>query len=199
MMQTKPQPALSPGFTNPVFDAQSVFRHVLAAMSRPGRIEAVTTNLRPPAPLYPTTAGLLLALADFETAIWLDPGLADATEYVRFHTGARMTQDPGEANFAVIADVAAMPPFTAFAQGTAEYPDRSATLILQAASLQAEGQAYSGPGISGSIAFSFTPQPMDFAARVAANREAFPCGVDLVVCSQTSLAALPRSISLGGC
>ena len=52
-------------------------------------------------------------------------------EWIRFHTGARVTADPQQAAFAIIAEPAQALPFDRFALGTAEYPDRSTTLVLQ--------------------------------------------------------------------
>jgi alpha-D-ribose 1-methylphosphonate 5-triphosphate synthase subunit PhnH len=68
-------------------------------------------------------------LCDFLTPVWLDPPLADSARvaaFARFRTGSWLAASPAEAAFAVIADGARMLELTAFAQGTPEYPDRSA-------------------------------------------------------------------------
>ncbi|HKD29941.1 MAG TPA: phosphonate C-P lyase system protein PhnH, partial [Xanthobacteraceae bacterium] len=56
------------------------------------------------------------------------------------------------------------------------------------------GLRLSGPGIRGSCALSAAPLPADFAARMRTNRALFPCGVDIILASDTMLAALPRSV-----
>ena len=61
-----------PGFADPVADAQSCFRAVLDATSRPGTVKAAGTGLRPPVPLDPATAAVLLTLADADTPLGLD-------------------------------------------------------------------------------------------------------------------------------
>jgi len=190
------QSAIEPAFRDAVREAQTVFRLAMRALASPGQVVALDTPLVPPAPLFAPAAALLLTLCDFETPVWLDPELASRAEvaaFVRFHTGARLVTWPADAAFAVIADVARMPAVGAFAQGTPDYPDRSATLILQVETLSPAGWSLEGPGIRGTTGFSAAPLPVDFAAQMRANRTAFPCGVDILFATRTSLAALPRS------
>jgi alpha-D-ribose 1-methylphosphonate 5-triphosphate synthase subunit PhnH len=188
--------AIASGFGDPVHDSQKIFRAVLDAMARPGRIARLTSSLEPPPPLLATSASVLLALADYETAVWLDDTLAPGPEvgdFIRFHTGARLTRLRREADFAVIADGGALPPLASFAQGTPEYPDRSTTLIVQVETLTNESWHFRGPGILDRMSFRGTPLPGDFERQLAANRGCFPCGVDLVFVTRTEIAAVPRS------
>jgi len=187
------------GFSDPGAHSQRVFRAVLDAIARPGRIVALDPLVVAPAPLFATTADILLAMADFETAIWLDARLAVAPEvaaYLRFHTGAKIVTDPAEATFAAISDPSACPVLAAFGQGTADYPDRSTTLIIQSERLATSGRAFEGPGIDGRIAFSAEPAVPGLIAQLVQNRATFPCGVDLVFVTQSAMAALPRSVRL---
>lgn len=191
--------ALARGLDDPVGDSQTAFRAAMWALARPGRVEALITDLAPSAPLSPEAGALALALCDYETPIWLDEALAGAPgvpDFLRFHTGAAIVSEPGEARFALISDPLAMPDFTDFAQGTPEFPDASATLIVQIAHF--EGGAYSleGPGIKGLASLSAAPLPPDFAARMAANRAAFPLGVDLLLAGPGGVAGLPRSVTV---
>lgn len=188
--------AFAPGFSEPAHDAQAVFRAAMQALARPGTTVSCPTALNPPAPLSPVAAALALTLADFEVTLWLDGALAaapDVARYLTFHTGARIVADPGQANFALIADVAAMPPFAIFAQGTLDYPDRSTTVIMQVDGFGA-GYRFDGPGIRHPVSFSPVPEPRDFAAQFAENRARFPLGVDLVFAGPQALGALPRSV-----
>lgn len=186
------------GFADPVFQSQAAFRAVIDAMARPGTIHAISCEaLLPPAPLSPAAAAVTLTLCDHDTPVWLDPPLAQApglAAWLTFHTGAVVTSDPSRAAFAIIQDGAALPDFNRFAPGTDEYPDRSTTLIVQVDGFSGgETIELAGPGIRGSRSFATHPLPADFAARWTANRMLFPRGVDLVLCSSTELAALPRS------
>lgn len=194
-----PAAAMTSGFADPGTASQSVFRTVLAAIARPGCILPMRPGAVPPAPLLATAAEIMLAMADFETAIWLDAPLAASGEvaaYLRFHTGAKIVTDPAAATFALMADPAGAPPMSAFAQGVADYPDRSTTLIVQCGDLAAAGPAFEGPGINGRVMLRTEPGLPDVAAQLAQNRAAFPCGVDLVFVTASAIAALPRSVRL---
>ena len=112
------------------------------------------------------------------------------------HAGARVTSDPRQAAFAFIADPGHAPAFDDFSLGTPQYPDRSATLVLQVEGF-GTGQRLllSGPGIADVQSFSAQPLPPDFQARIAANRALFPRGVDVILVSPHAVAALPRSVA----
>src|SRR5262249_57942777 len=100
-----------------------------------------------------TAGGGLCALRGYETRVWRDAALSAAPEVVDWigcTAGARVTAEPRQASFAVIADPASAPAFEQFALGTDEYPDRSTTLVLQVRSF-ARGQrlSLSAPGTPG--------------------------------------------------
>lgn len=176
-------------------DSQATFRAVMRACSSPGRIERVHAVPAPVA-LVPATAAFLRALADYETPVWLDQHLAQTPavrDWLRFETGAPVTDDPSEAVFAVIADTARMPPFDCFAPGTADYPDRSTTIILQISHFGGPVMSLAGPGIRGKNSFAAEPLPDNFPQRVAANHALFPRGADFIFTAGDRIAALPRS------
>ncbi len=192
-----PATALDGGFASPVFDAQSVFRAVMDAMARPGEIRAVGALAEPPQPLSATAAALLLTLCDQDTPLWLDAALAEAAPvaaWIGFHTGAPVVADPAEAAFAVAARPETLPTLDGFAEGSQEFPDRSATLILQVASL--DGGAVltlEGPGIETTARLAPTPLPPRFLDQWRRNGARFPRGVDLVLAAPGALACLPRT------
>src|SRR5262245_16205137 len=144
-----PQSAVQPAFRDPPREAQSVFRAVMSALARPGRIHDIAVGFTAPAPLGAVSAAILLALADSATPLWLDAPLAGSpavAEFLRFHTGAKLAAAPEEAAFAVVADPGRAPPLAAFALGTPDYPDRSTTIIFQIERLLPEGWRLAGPG-----------------------------------------------------
>ncbi len=130
---------LAPGFADPVRDAQATFRAVLDALAHPGRIIELPVALAAPAPkpLRDAAAAVALTLCDMDTPVWLDAGLVGCADYLRFHCGAPLVPDPGTAHFAFIGDGLLLPSLDAFALGSDEYPDRSTTLIIEVADLQA--------------------------------------------------------------
>ncbi|CDK97290.1 putative PhnH protein, phosphonate metabolism [Magnetospirillum gryphiswaldense MSR-1 v2] len=196
-----PQTGLLPGFTDPVADSQKMFRAVLEAMSRPGTI--VTAPVLPvaPQPVNPVAAALVLALADYETPLWLDPAARQPglVEYVRFHCGCPLVEAPAQAAFALVTDAKSMPPLSAFHLGSDEYPDRSTTVIVQVPHLDGgESWRLKGPGIRDQAILAAGQLPSAFKAWVQDNHALFPRGVDLLFAAPGQLAALPRSTLLEG-
>jgi alpha-D-ribose 1-methylphosphonate 5-triphosphate synthase subunit PhnH len=182
-----------------VRQSQWVFRRAIEAMASPGRVAALRSGLSPPAPLNGPAAALLLTLCDYETPVWLDTPLAEnavISTFLRFHTGASLVSSPVDAAFAAVADPTAMPHLSQFSQGTAAYPDRSTTLIVQVHAFAAEGWWLEGPGIRDAVRFSAAPLPVDFVDQLRANRATFPCGVDILFATHDAIVALPRSVFL---
>ncbi len=180
---------------NPAFASQAAFRAVMECFASPGKIKTLE-GVAAPAPLAPATAALIQSLADYETRVWLDPAFAAVPavgEWIRFQTGAPLVREPGLATFALIADSQGVPDFAQFAQGTEEYPDRSATLLVQVERFDGRLIDIEGPGIKDVSTFAAEPLPDDFAERLAGNREMFPRGIDFVLIAGMRIMALPRS------
>ncbi len=185
---------LTPGFADPVLDAQASFRAILEAMSRPGRIQRMAARIAPPAPLCTAAGAALLSLADADTPLWLDAGDAVA-EWLRFHCGAPITADIGAARFALACATA--PKLATLDIGTDEDPQLGATLILQVSGLVAgEGWRLTGPGIQHEHRLRVLGAPADFTAAWVRNQALFPRGIDVLLCAGDSIAALPRSVMI---
>ncbi|MDP5219004.1 phosphonate C-P lyase system protein PhnH [Ruegeria sp. 2205SS24-7] len=178
---------LSGGFADPAIQSTHAFRSVMEAMARPGTIQNIN-GAEPPSPLSAAAGSVLLTLCDTETPIYL-AGAADCEAvrtWLAFHTGAPLT-GPAHCMFA-IGSWSALAPLSAYPIGTPEYPDRSATLIVECPELSPSGATLTGPGIKDSAALSL-PELRAFQS----NRALFPLGLDFVFTCENGLAALPRS------
>jgi alpha-D-ribose 1-methylphosphonate 5-triphosphate synthase subunit PhnH len=187
---------LEPGLDDPVRGSQAAFRAILDAMAHPGRIVELPGLLggAPPAPLGAAQAAIALTLCDIDTPVWLDAAASSAAGYLAFHCGAPLAASPADARFVIIADAAALPPLDGFSLGSDEYPERSATLVIEVADLTAEGGAVlRGPGIRGETRLDVTGLPLRIWEERAALAELFPRGIDVVFTCAARLAVLPRS------
>jgi alpha-D-ribose 1-methylphosphonate 5-triphosphate synthase subunit PhnH len=188
---------LSPGFTEPVHQAQQVFRLVLAAMAEPGTLQRLPAMAAPQG-LDSAAWQVCLALLDQETPLWIAPSLGSpaAIESLRFQAGCPLLDEPGRATFALATPELAGE-LSQFSQGSPAYPDRSTTLILQVAGLDRGGDLLlEGPGIPGQRAVSIAGFDERWLAMLAANHAGFPLGVDLILCAGEWLMALPRTTQI---
>ncbi len=87
-----------------------------------------------------------------------------------------------------------MPPLTAFNPGDDCYPDRSATVIVQCASLDGgDAVDLEGPGILGVRRVAPSGVGPSFWNELAANAVRYPLGVDVILASNREILCLPRS------
>lgn len=181
------------GFPDAPRDAAVAFRAILTALSRPGTIHAVTGAV-PPAPLSPAAGVVVLTLVDRTTGLWLAPSCDTPAvrDWITFHTGAPLVAAT-DAAFA-LGGWAEMLPLSRFAQGAPDYPDRSATLIIDLPDLRAEGARLTGPGIR-DVAHLSLPETAAFAE----NARAFPLGLDFIFTAGGRIAALPRTTRVEDC
>ncbi|NOJ39262.1 phosphonate C-P lyase system protein PhnH [Bradyrhizobium australiense] len=188
------------GFADKVLSAQSTFRSVMDAMARPGSVQRITVPVGTPDEMMSGTAAIALTLFDHDTPIWLDAAMSAApviAKWLKFHTSAPVVADSSIASFALAGDPRNLPPLDRFAFGSNEYPDRSATLILQAESLT-QGPAFEmkGPGVDGTAVLQAMLQPRDLFLRLTINEALFPRGIDVVLVHDNSIVAIPRTTRL---
>ncbi|MEM1276491.1 MAG: phosphonate C-P lyase system protein PhnH [Pseudomonadota bacterium] len=179
--------ALEGGFSDAPITAATAFRAAMNAMARPGKIE-VLEGAMPPPPVSIAAGSLLLTLCDPETPVTL-LGAADTKDmrdWLTFHTGAPFVAP--EAAMFVLGTWADLTPVTRFAIGTPEYPDRSASLIVECDALIARGARLTGPGIE-TEAHLDLPEIDAFEV----NRQLFPLGLDFFFTAGDRVAALPRT------
>jgi len=181
-------------FADPVGDAQAAFRLVLSCMAEPGTVQSLSRAPGSVSGLGPAAAALALSLADFETPVWLGPKSKPAAPWLRFHCGTPIVDEPGRARFAFADASETLPDLESFDLGTDEFPDRSATLIVELPNLETgKGLRLSGPGIADTHRLEAAGLTPAFWARRAALAPLFPRGLDLILTSGARMAALPRT------
>lgn len=185
------------GFADPLQQAQQTFRAILKALSEPGEVrtlDATDTD----GTIEPATWSVLMTLTDQDTPVWISPMLDrdSVRDNLRFHCGAPVAAQAGEASFAVLAaeEWIGLEPF---AGGDDENPHQSATLIIQVASLS-EGPGYrlSGPGIRDNRDVRIDGLSDLHLRLLSANRERFPAGIDLILVSGRQILGLARTTRL---
>ncbi|CAM2824802.1 phosphonate C-P lyase system protein PhnH [Vibrio mytili] len=131
---------ITTAFQDAVHDSQHCFRRLLKAMSEPGHMVTLQRS-EGFGSLHKATTQILLSMSDNATPIWLshthqhDEVISDN---IRFHCGSAIAANQNDASFAVIAkqDLATFDwDAAAFNLGTDEYPDQSATVIVELSEL----------------------------------------------------------------
>lgn len=184
---------LAGGFSDPSLHSARAFRDILEAMARPGHIVTVA-GAAPPEPLSVAAGVVMLVLADGETPVYLAGGLdtEEIRSWIAFHTGAICVN--AERATLALGRWDDLQPVHRFRPGAPDFPDRSATLVVEVEQLAATGARLSGPGIHGESRLNL-PETAAFRA----NRERFPLGFDCLFCCGERIAGLPRSTRVEDC
>lgn len=192
--------ALRGGFTDAPVQSARAFRILLEALARPGTIHEIAGG-NPPAPLSPAAGIALLTLADGTTPIFLCDSVntGPVRDWIRFHIGAPVVsgRDPSDCAASAIAFACGTLGEIAFHKdsfpiGDPDYPDRSATLIIEVPELTNTGAALTGPGIR-TVQHLSLPE----LALFQQNHALFPLGFDFILTCGTRLAGVPRSTAIG--
>lgn len=180
--------SLDGGFDNRETDAAFAFRSLLNVMAKPGTIQSISGGAAP-APLSKAASTLLLTLCDADTPIYLAGKYANSAikEWIAFHIGAPLCERK-DAQFAV-GTLDELLPLSDYPIGTAEYPDRSSTMIVEVEGLENLGATLSGPGIKNTAQLSLPGELILYQN----NNAHFPLGLDFLFTSGSQVAALPRS------
>lgn len=184
------------GFTDVAVQSAHAFRAIMQAMARPGRIMELGADIEAPGPLLPSAAAVALTLCDFQTPVWLSPALANeqVIRYLRFHAGVPIMAEEQTAQFVFTTASELLPRL--LLQGTHEYPDRSATLVIQVRGFESKFVELSGPGIRGVEGFGVAGLGDAFWGAMVENHARFPVGIDVIFAAPGQLAALPRSTAI---
>ncbi len=182
---------LEGAFADASRDAARAFRTCLNVMARPGTVDRLN-GATPPAPLSLAAGTLLLTLCDAETPVHLagEHDVEAVRDWITFHTNAPIATDRADAAFA-LGSWPALLPLQDYPVGSDEYPDRSATLIVELDRIDTTGAVLSGPGIRDTARLSL-PELDAFRG----NHDLFPCGLDFYFTADDQIAGLPRSTTV---
>lgn len=186
------------GFKSPSEAAQRCFRAVLGAVAEPGLAQTLERPLEAPEGCAWGTASLGLALLDSSTTFHVH-GLAGLSGYLRFHTGA-IEREAGACQWAFAqassADLLGLA--QSLSVGTLEYPEQSATLVIQLETPPKGplGLQLRGPGIRDWRGLPDLGLSPPFWVWRQAARERYPLGIDLLFVHADQVWAIPRSTEL---
>ena len=188
------------GFARPVFESQGTFRVILEAMSRPGRAVKIPVQAGGPQGWPGSLSALVLTLCDMDTPLWLDSAAntPDALRFLRFHCGCPVVSKPTQAAFAVVLGAQEIISLGEFALGSAEYPEKSSTLLLYSPLLGQCGETLRihGPGVDGEAQLPLSWLPENFMDQWQVNAGLFPRGVDVILVGNDAIVGLPRTLKL---
>ncbi len=181
-----------------VFDTQRIYRLILDAMARPGKVNSLPTlSINPPPGLNQAAAAIGLTLLDGETGFSVLPFNQDIIDYIILNTGAAACQTDC-AEFVITAGMKGRPELIDTCCGTLITPEKGATLIMMVDSLAAAGKGVklwlSGPGIDGSSCLDISGLDDSNLQTIAGLNQEFPMGVDVIYADNSGkVACVPRS------
>ncbi|MBB3178164.1 phosphonate C-P lyase system protein PhnH [Variovorax sp. Sphag1AA] len=199
---------------HPVHGAQQTFRVLLAAMSHPGRVyslpPAAIAGVQPPSvsdghAMSIAATVSLLTLLDAESSVHF-AGPQDASAlagYFRFHCGVRtVSLDQSQFAYGRGSHVDGES-CERMQQGSDTAPQDGATLVLDVDGLAMHAQKGEvqvlrarGPGVQTQSVLSVRGSLPALWRWRAQQGDAFPRGIDLLLCSGDHVAAIPRSTLL---
>lgn len=188
-------------------EQQQLFRHILAAMSYPGRVQTVDDSGGVTGSAHDLLRGVIVTLVDRQVT------LADPHSLVADDLWSWLGQSPAPADAAqyIVADPARTPEFSPQV-GTLESPEYGATIIMPVTSLEGLDQAQPQPSdtdvlyVSGPSrknprvrGFRVSPCHASWLSKRQQWQEedaSFPLGTDWLLVSPDSIVAVPRSCQL---
>lgn len=189
--------ALAPGLSDAVSETQWAFRQLLDALARPGQVRMIGAAL-PGVALGGAMSRLLLCLCDHETPVWWQNRHSPLVQWLRFHTGAPVTDSPAQSSFAVLNDIQQAPALAEFASSPVGAPEFASTLLIELPALMGGPLLnWRGPGITSLQHVGLRGLPGDFWRHRQDSLSSFPRGVDIVFTCGENIMALPRTAQVG--
>jgi alpha-D-ribose 1-methylphosphonate 5-triphosphate synthase subunit PhnH len=179
----------------PVHDTREVFQSVMNAMSRPGTVHSVSTA--------PADHAVLATLADHEVTLYSrDEQICDALAAEGRLTEAPLT-DADVVHVTSESDI----DLGVAKRGTRKEPGVGATVVYRVRSFSGPNEtsptangktavAVAGPGVDGTHTIDVGGLSTTELEAIREAQADYPRGIDLVLTSDTRVAALPRSVEL---
>lgn len=184
-----------------VFDTQRIYRLLLEACARPGKILALPeVPLNPPTGLTAFCAAIAFTLCDQETTFALLPG-DQAAGYLTLNTGA----EPAcvdHAGFIFAQANAHLDGLELACRGDLLSPENGATVVLMVEDVTSRDTgetvvSLSGPGVDGNRRFGVSGLSRSNLDLIKDLNREFPLGVDtFIVDGLGKMVSIPRSSSI---
>jgi alpha-D-ribose 1-methylphosphonate 5-triphosphate synthase subunit PhnH len=183
-----------PEFRAAQMSSRDIFRSVLDAWSRPGRVcDLPTRSDGMPPVLLP-----VMALADIRSKVSF-VGFGDEIARLASRVTGAALVGPADADFVVVAAGSLSPATVASARvGSAERPEDGATVFVAVHDLRSasagNGIVVTGPGSSAGTWFDADGVDADALAEFDRRNDSYPAGIDLtLIDGRGRLVGVPRS------
>jgi alpha-D-ribose 1-methylphosphonate 5-triphosphate synthase subunit PhnH len=175
---------------------QEIFRELMGAMARPGRLTGIT----------PSKVGILTdvldVLLDHEVVFCVLGENKDLLEKRITAATGSMPAGIGSADFVITAACDTGDELYKAKRGSLEYPDNGATVIYYSAAPQGNKNnqdfIFKGPGIAPGSGPVSPGIPENELKKLSEINSDYPLGLDVVIISGNSLLCIPRSSKITG-
>lgn len=177
-------------FSENSINSSIAFRSLVNATSYPGRYFQIN-KLNKPSLLSNAAATILITLCDNESNVYLSKeyNTEEVRNWLIFNTGA-IVSNKKNADF-VIGTWESLLPLNEFKIGAPEYPERSATLIVEETKYKKVKCSIDGPGIKNKLHIDL-PNPELFIE----NNNLYPLGLDFYFTNDLDILSIPRSTKI---
>lgn len=185
-----------------VFDAQLHFRLIMDSMARPGKINVLNgVAIHPPAGLNRASAHIGLALLNADVSYFVSRNPAEIASYFVVNTASAAT-DAAAADFLFLTGTDDVQWLEEAKIGTLTYPDTSAFVVLDVATLSDEPLpglrlTLRGPGVKGEkevYASGLTSALLD---TLRTKNAEYPLGIDVILTDTGDrILCLPRTTKI---
>ena len=177
-------------FSENSINSSIAFRSLVNATSYPGRSFQIN-KLKKPSVLSNAAATILITLCDNESNVYLtkEYNTEEVRNWLIFNTGA-IISNKKNADF-VIGTWKSLLPLNEFKIGVPEYPERSATLIIEETKYKKVKCNIDGPGIKNKLNIDL-PNPELFIE----NNNLYPLGLDFYFTNDLEILSIPRSTKI---